>query len=199
MKKLFLSATVVFGFIFYGLHQQKENASAQIVDPKNTSFAMPTADSTPTDEPSPTPEPSFSPTITPTSPPTTPPPTPAVRPTQRPTSTPISHPAPQPTPTPNPTPMGRYKNGNYTGSIANAYYGNVQVQVAIQGQKLSSITFLQYPNSHPTSVSINMRAMPILQQEAIQAQSAQVNGVSGASLTSQAFIQSLNNALTQAS
>jgi uncharacterized protein with FMN-binding domain len=94
---------------------------------------------------------------------------------------------------------GSYKNGTYTGSVADAFYGNVQVQVTISGGRISDVQFLQYPNDRRTSQMINSQAMPILKQEAIQAQSAQVSGVSGATATSGAFIQSLGNALQQAS
>lgn len=93
---------------------------------------------------------------------------------------------------------GKYKNGNYTGPSVNVFYGYVQVQAIIQGGQLASVRFLQYPSDRSTSRSINSQAMPLLAQEAIQAQSAQVNGVSGASATSQGFIQSLSSALSQA-
>lgn len=91
-----------------------------------------------------------------------------------------------------------YKDGTYTGPAADAYYGNVQVEAIIQGGKITSVVFLQYPNSHQYSVAVNQQAMPYLQQEAIKAQSAQVNGVSGATATSQAFVQSLSAALQKA-
>jgi uncharacterized protein with FMN-binding domain len=57
---------------------------------------------------------------------------------------------------------------------------------------------LQYPNERERSVEINGYADPQLTQEAIQAQSAQVDIVTGATDTSEAFMQSLNDALTQA-
>lgn len=93
---------------------------------------------------------------------------------------------------------GQYKDGTYTGSVADAYYGNVQVSATISGGKITNVTFLQYPDTHSTSVAINSQAMPYLQQEAIQAQNANVQIVSGATFTSQAFIQSLQAALSQA-
>ena len=93
---------------------------------------------------------------------------------------------------------GMYRNGSYTGSAADAYYGTVQVRATIQGGRLSNVEFLQYPNDRGTSIYINGIAMPQLTQEAITAQSAQVDGVSGATATSQAFIQSLASALAQA-
>lgn len=92
----------------------------------------------------------------------------------------------------------QYKDGSYTGNAADAFYGNIQVQVTISGGKITDVVFLQYPNDRGTSVEINNQAMPMLKQEAIQAQSANVDGVSGATDTSQAFIQSLSSALNQA-
>ena len=93
---------------------------------------------------------------------------------------------------------GQYKNGAYTGSVADAYYGNVQVVATISGGRLSDVTFLQYPSDRRTSQQINTRATPILRSEAITAQSAQVNIVSGATETSRAFVQSLSSALALA-
>jgi uncharacterized protein with FMN-binding domain len=91
-----------------------------------------------------------------------------------------------------------YKDGTYTGSEANAFYGTIQVQATISGGKLTDVQFLQYPNDRPNSVSVNQQAMPLLKQEAIAAQSAQVDAVTGATDTSQAFVQSLGSALSQA-
>lgn len=91
-----------------------------------------------------------------------------------------------------------YKDGTYTGSVANAYYGNVQVSATISGGKITAINFLQYPDENPNSIYVNTSAIPYLKQEAIKAQSSKVNIVSGATFTSQAFIQSLSNALSQA-
>ena len=110
-----------------------------------------------------------------------------------------------PSASPQPTPamikqqmMGKYKNGTYTGSVEDAYYGNIQVQAVISGGKITDVVFLQYPNDNGTSIYINSQAMPLLKQEAIAAQSAQVDGISGASSTSPAFTASLSNALNQA-
>jgi len=93
---------------------------------------------------------------------------------------------------------GKYKDGEYTGNVEDAYYGNVQVKILISNGKISNVQFLDYPQDRETSVRINSQAMPYLKQEAIQAQSASVDIVSGATNTSQAFIQSLSSALSQA-
>ncbi len=113
------------------------------------------------------------------------------------TSAPVSASTPTPAPT-KPVNNGQYKDGSYTGPAADAFYGNIQVQAVISGGKITAVNFLQYPNDRETSIMINTQAMPYLQQEAIQAQSGNVNIVSGATDTSRAFIESLNSALTQA-
>jgi len=91
-----------------------------------------------------------------------------------------------------------YKNGTYTGPQIDAYYGMVQVEAIVQNGKIANIQFLEYPNDRRTSQRINSIAMPYLQQEAIQAQSANVDIISGATLTSQGFIMSLQSALSSA-
>ncbi|MEI6304575.1 MAG: FMN-binding protein [Candidatus Taylorbacteria bacterium] len=93
---------------------------------------------------------------------------------------------------------GKYRDGTYNGSVADAYYGNVEVSATISGGKLTDVQFLQYPNDRGNSIRINTRAMPLLKSEAITAQSAVVNGVSGATATSGAFKQSLGVALSLA-
>jgi uncharacterized protein with FMN-binding domain len=97
-----------------------------------------------------------------------------------------------------PVSSGQYVNGMYTGTAANAYYGNIQVEAVISGGKLTNVVFLQSPGGRNTSVYINQKAMPQLKAEAIQAQSASVSGVSGASDSSAAFKESLASALSQA-
>lgn len=102
------------------------------------------------------------------------------------------------TPTTAAASSGSFKAGTYTGSQEDAYYGTVQVKATIQGGKLTDVQFLSYPSDRRTSQQINSQAMPILTQEAIQAQSANVQAVTGATFTSQAFVQSLQTALAQA-
>lgn len=104
---------------------------------------------------------------------------------------------PQTTP-PATKPKGQYKDGSYVGNAADAYYGNIQVKVIISGGKITDVVFLQYPNDRNTSREINSQAMPYLRAEAIQAQSANVQIVSGASDSSMAFRESLASALSQA-
>ena len=107
-------------------------------------------------------------------------------------------PIPTPKPTPTAKPSGQYKNGTYTGVSADAYYGRIEVQAVISNNKLVDVVFLDHPNDRGTSVRINNHAMPILKTEAISAQSASVNTVSGATDSSGAFRVSLSSALLEA-
>ena len=97
-----------------------------------------------------------------------------------------------------PKQQGQYKDGSYTGSVQDAFYGNIQVKAVVSGGRITDVIFLQYPNDNRTSQYVNSIADPMLKQEAIQVQSAQVDIVSGASASSQAFQASLADALTQA-
>jgi uncharacterized protein with FMN-binding domain len=96
------------------------------------------------------------------------------------------------------SPPVNYKDGTYTGDVADAYYGNVQVKAIIGKGKITDVQFLQYPNDRETSIEINSQAMPLLRSEAIQAQKAEVDVVTGATATSQAFVESLSSALVKA-
>lgn len=107
--------------------------------------------------------------------------------------------APIPTSAPTlPPPRSGLKDGTFVGDTINAFYADFQVQAIIQGGKLTDVQFLKYPNDSGHSRQVSEYSMPILKSEAITAQSAQVDIVSGATDTSQAFIQSLQSALDRA-
>jgi len=91
-----------------------------------------------------------------------------------------------------------YRDGTYTGPTIDVNYGLVQVQTTIQNGRIADVQFLQYPSDRRTSQRINSIAMPYLQQEAIQVQSANVDIISGATLTSEGFQMSLQSALASA-
>jgi uncharacterized protein with FMN-binding domain len=97
-----------------------------------------------------------------------------------------------------PTPGSFYRDGSYTGSVADAQWGVVQVKAIITNGKITDVQFLQYPNDRSRSIYINSIADPQLTSEAIQAQSANVDIVTGATDSSLAFMQSLSDALSQA-
>lgn len=90
--------------------------------------------------------------------------------------------------------------GGYTGTVAgdavSMRYGIVQVQVALNAGVITDVTVLQAPSTGKDMMYTN-RAVPVLHDEAVAAQSANISIVSGASFTSQAYIQSLQSALDQ--
>ena len=92
----------------------------------------------------------------------------------------------------------KYTDGTYTGDTTDAFYGLLQVQVTINDGKIDNIIFLKYPDDNSTSLFVNEQAIPLLKSEAIAAQSADIDIVSGASESSTAFRQSLASALEQA-
>jgi uncharacterized protein with FMN-binding domain len=92
-----------------------------------------------------------------------------------------------------------YADGTYTGPSANAYYGNIQIQVIVKAGRISGFRLLDYPSHTGTSQMINRQALPMLAQEVLSAQSSLIDFVSGATLSSNAFIQSVSGALNQAS
>lgn len=107
-----------------------------------------------------------------------------------------SMPVPTPTPTTNPT--VQLKDGTFLGAVSSRNkYGPVQVSITVTGGKLTGVSTPKYPNIGE-SRQINARAVPILESRAITAQSANIAAVSGASLTSPAFKQSLQSALSKA-
>ena len=85
-----------------------------------------------------------------------------------------------------------------TGPALNTRYGPVQVQVTIANGKVTDVTALELPFDRSRSAAISQYAEPILRSEALQAQSAQIDLVSGATYTSDAYAQSLQGALDQA-
>jgi uncharacterized protein with FMN-binding domain len=98
-----------------------------------------------------------------------------------------------------PTNDGLYQKGDYTGDGYDAsHWGTVQVQAVIENGELTDIKILDYPASTRLSVRISQVALPYLMDEAIKAQSATVDIISGATLTSEAFMESLQSALDQA-
>jgi uncharacterized protein with FMN-binding domain len=90
-----------------------------------------------------------------------------------------------------------YKDGTYTGSVADAFYGSLQVSATITGGKITDVEFLQAP-SDGHSGDVSTMAEPVLKQEAITAQSANVATVSGATQDTTAFQSSLAVALAKA-
>ena len=103
-------------------------------------------------------------------------------------------PAPAPAPAPKPAPT----SGRVDGALVSTQYGQVQVRVRFTGKRITSVTALHLTDSSGTSVMISQRAAPILRSEAMTKQSAQIDMVSGATYTSEGYIQSLQSAIDAA-
>jgi uncharacterized protein with FMN-binding domain len=85
-----------------------------------------------------------------------------------------------------------------TGAVDNTPYGPMQVQVTMDGSKITDVKVLQQTNTGSLSQQIDANAVPQLTKETLAAQSARIDAVSGASYTSAGYIKSLQSALDQA-
>ena len=85
-----------------------------------------------------------------------------------------------------------------TGSVAQTQWGPVQVRLTVKAGTITKVAVLQYPSGNPKDAEINSYALPILVDETTKAQSAQIDMVSGATVTSTGYLQSLQSALDQA-
>ena len=86
----------------------------------------------------------------------------------------------------------------YDGDTAQTRWGPVQVRITVQGGKITNAEATVYPNNNGRDVEINSYALPVLNQEVVQAQSANIDMVSGATVTSDGYLQSLQSAIDQA-
>jgi uncharacterized protein with FMN-binding domain len=86
-------------------------------------------------------------------------------------------------------------SGTATGDAIPTQYGDAQVRVTVKNGRIVSIEALQLQGNDPRSVEISSAAEPILRQEALSAQSANIDAVSGATYTSESYTQSLQSAL----
>jgi uncharacterized protein with FMN-binding domain len=86
----------------------------------------------------------------------------------------------------------------FTGSSVDTRWGPVQVRITVQNGKITAAEAVVYPNGNGRDQMINSYALPILNQEAVRANSAQIDAVSGATVTSGGYQQSLQSAVDQA-
>lgn len=158
--------------------------------PSTTATTRPPARPAPAKAPPPTTATTARPTTSTAPPPPAPPPTTATTATTAP-----------PPPTTATTALASATTTVDSQAFAAAYgrenYGNVQVRLTFQGHQIVDAVALQTPNSHAKSVQINNRATPILRQEVLAAQSAQIDTVSGATATSEAYAQCIQAILDQ--
>ena len=86
----------------------------------------------------------------------------------------------------------------YTGDVAQTRGGPVQVRITVSGGRVTKVDVLQSPSGNPRDVEINDRALPVLTSETLDAQSGEIDMVSGATVTSDGYVRSLQSALDQA-
>lgn len=107
-------------------------------------------------------------------------------------------PAEKPTPSSSSSSAAAAGAGTFTGSAVNTRWGIVQVQITVANGKVSASSAVQFPQNNSRDRQINAYAVPALNQEAVAAQSADIDAVSGATVTSDGYVQSLQSALNQA-
>jgi uncharacterized protein with FMN-binding domain len=103
----------------------------------------------------------------------------------------------QPTGTTSPATPGSV-SGTFTGGAADTRYGPVQVRITVSGGKITDAQAVENPQETGRDVRIKTAAVPVLNQETLQAQSAQIDTDSGATYTSEGYQQSLQSAIDAA-
>jgi uncharacterized protein with FMN-binding domain len=91
-------------------------------------------------------------------------------------------------------------SGNRTvdGPVVDTRFGPVEVEIVLAGNRITDVKALEYPNEARRSQFISSQALPLLHDEAVSAQSANIDTISGATYTSDAYAQSLQAALDRA-
>lgn len=89
-------------------------------------------------------------------------------------------------------------SGTATGAVAQTRWGPVQVRISVSGGKITDVTAVQVPDGNRRDREINDYAVPVLRQEALAAQSARIDTVSGATVTSDGYRESLQSAIDAA-
>jgi uncharacterized protein with FMN-binding domain len=85
-----------------------------------------------------------------------------------------------------------------SGDAADTRYGPVQVQITVAGGTITDVSVVEYPSENGKDQQINARALPVLVRETLDAQGSEIDMVSGATYTSEGYVESLQSALDQA-
>ena len=113
-------------------------------------------------------------------------------------ATPAATPKPAASAKPKATPKPAKPSGQFTGDTVDTRWGPVQVAIEVKNGKVVNSDVVQYPHDNPRDLEINQVAVPILNQEVVDRQSANIDGVSGATVTSDGYRQSLQSAFDRA-
>jgi uncharacterized protein with FMN-binding domain len=111
-----------------------------------------------------------------------------------------AEPTPDPTASSTPTPSATGQSGSRTfqGTMAQTQWGPVQVTITVTGGRITDVAVPTYPDGNFRDQEINAYALPALRQETLTAQSAGIDAVSGATVTSDGYKESLQSALDAA-
>ena len=85
-----------------------------------------------------------------------------------------------------------------TGDTVSTEWGPVQVELTVVDGRITDVVAVQYPNGNPRDQQINAYALPVLHDEVVSAQNAHIDHVSGATVTSEGYLTSLQSALDKA-
>jgi uncharacterized protein with FMN-binding domain len=113
-------------------------------------------------------------------------------------------PAPGSSATPTPGSNGTPSSGSTAapatvqGDVADTRWGPVEVEITVAGGKITNVSVPQYPNGNGRDQQINAYALPVLIDETLTKQSAAIDMVSGATVTSDGYVRSLQSALDKA-
>ena len=113
-------------------------------------------------------------------------------------STTSADPTTSPAPTTSPSTSTASAAKTYTGSVASTRWGDVQVTITVADGKITDVAVPVYPTENHKDQEINAYALPVLRQETLAAQNADIDTVSGATVTSDGYLQSLQAALDAA-
>lgn len=91
-----------------------------------------------------------------------------------------------------------YTDGTYKGSTESTPFGDIQISIVVSGGSITDVTFLQIPEDDNHSAQLSRQASTRLESQTITAQSADISGMSGATYTSEAYINSLQAAIDAA-
>jgi uncharacterized protein with FMN-binding domain len=89
-------------------------------------------------------------------------------------------------------------SGTFTGDVADTRWGPVQVRIVVRDGRITDAEAIRYPDGNHRDLEINSWAIPQLQQATVRANSAEIDSLSGATVTSQGYLTSLQSALDQA-
>jgi uncharacterized protein with FMN-binding domain len=115
-----------------------------------------------------------------------------------PSSSSTASPSPSPSASSSATSGSSSGTKTYTGSTASTRWGDVQVTITVTNGKITDVQVPVYPNNNGRDQEINAYALPVLTQETLTAQNANIDTVSGATVTSDGYLQSLQSALDAA-